>query len=91
MKKYLYIETGDDGCGDLYVSSHYKEIARTFDGEILTIVEKSKTHLRIIKKSGVKIIDSQEYTPWFSPVGCPIKWKMPPVPKAFGLTKQYRG
>ena len=32
MKKYLYIETGDDGCGDLYVSlkplgdSEYREI-----------------------------------------------------------------
>lgn len=32
MKKYLYIETGDDGCGDLFISlkplddSEYREI-----------------------------------------------------------------
>lgn len=32
MKKYLYIETGDDGCGDLYISlkpldnAEYREI-----------------------------------------------------------------
>lgn len=32
MKKYLYIETGDDGCGDLYISlkplddAEYREV-----------------------------------------------------------------
>ena len=32
MQKYLYIETGDDGCGDLYVSlkpldnAEYREV-----------------------------------------------------------------
>ena len=32
MKKYLYIETGDDGCGDLYISlkpldgTEYREV-----------------------------------------------------------------
>jgi hypothetical protein len=71
------------------IKNHYKEIKRTFDGNILTIVEESKTHVKITKKVGVKTVEIQEHIPWFSPVGCPIDWKLP-VQKAFGLTKQYK-